>query len=197
MLFSFHGGGGTGLIFRIQLEDGTYIGEEVIQPFPDGFGGLWNAGGSWETAQDDVQRILDLITEMSLSNRVDSAKIDLCGHSLGAMFVYRLLIEHPTMFRRAICFSGVPLVPNDGAFAGKIMHIHGELDDNVPIAGGQGIGLFTYPPLLETLADFTNADITLHLLPTGVHTMSSLTDAIINDLGTTKQQLISDFILGA
>lgn len=199
-LFCHHGGTGDGATFRGQLEIGTTIGEEVILPFPDGLNGLWNAGGAFDaltSSKDDVGRIMALIDEMVTTNRIDETKIDLCGHSLGSMLVYRLLIEHPTRFRRAVCFSGVPLVVNNGAFTGDILHIHGALDVNIPIAGGVGINGFTYPPLYSTMAQFSNANITFVIPPTGEHTMSSLRTAIINDLGTTSQQLMSDFLMGA
>lgn len=205
LVVCLHGGTGSGSLFRTALDIGTTIGQEVILIFPtateNGSGDTtWNSNNPAPTFNntDDVTYLSNLINNLITTGKVDTNNIWIIGHSNGAMMGYRLIIELPTVFKGLIAFAGdVMVTPNTNLFTGKILHVHGELDTNVPLAGGVGLNGYTYPAVEAAVRGFTNASsIKFITLPTGGHEMVSLRTALINDLGTTNQALIADFILG-
>jgi polyhydroxybutyrate depolymerase len=105
----------------------------------------WNAGGGCcgvpaESNVDDVGYIRGAVAYLIGKYGVDRNRVFGMGHSNGAMMTQRLMCE-TNLYAAAVCVSG-PLnlkVSSCPAARGKrILAIHGEQDENVPIAGGRG-----------------------------------------------------------
>lgn len=207
LMLGLHGGGGTGGIFRIQMNIGTTIGEEVILLFPTATINqddvtAWNSGGPFNPGVDDVAYLSRLLNAWIATNRVDPRQIYIVGHSNGAMMGYRLVSELPANFAGLYSMSGDLLVDNTNLFRGKYRETHGTIDQNVPINGGYGADSFypiNYPSLYDVVPSFTkvpNPGIgNLNPLVGYGHDMPDITSGLIAQ-GTTLQQNVRTFILG-
>ena len=123
-----------------------------IAVYPNGTGGIrkriedkrtWNAGNCCGLAVkktiDDVKFIQKMIEDIALRYSIDRTRIYVTGISNGAMMAYRLACEIPERLAAIVPISGTMAI--DSCEKGKdvpVMHIHGELDDNVPYSGGSG-----------------------------------------------------------
>jgi polyhydroxybutyrate depolymerase len=105
----------------------------------------WNAGGgccgqSAENNIRDVEYISGAVDHLVGKYGIDRSRVYGIGHSNGAMMTERLMCE-TNLYAAAIAISG-PLnldTGNCSAARGKrILAIHGENDENVPLAGGRG-----------------------------------------------------------
>jgi poly(3-hydroxybutyrate) depolymerase len=105
----------------------------------------WNAGGgccglAFEANINDVAYITQAADFLVGKYGIDRSRIYGIGHSNGAMMAQRLMCE-ASLFQAIVAISG-PLnlnVATCPAARGKhILAIHGTLDKNVPVAGGQG-----------------------------------------------------------
>jgi polyhydroxybutyrate depolymerase len=105
----------------------------------------WNAGGgccgqSAENNIRDVDYITGAVDHLVGKYGIDRNRIYGIGHSNGAMMTERLMCE-TNLYAAAIAISG-PLnleTRSCPAARGKrILAIHGENDENVPLAGGRG-----------------------------------------------------------
>jgi polyhydroxybutyrate depolymerase len=105
----------------------------------------WNAGGGCcgQSAQrnvDDVAYIAAAAEHLAEEYGIDRGRIFGLGHSNGAMMTQRLICEE-SVFAAGVAISG-PLnlhVTSCPAAKGKrILAIHGDKDENVPLAGGEG-----------------------------------------------------------
>ncbi len=123
-----------------------------IVAYPDGTGGrigkmkdrrTWNAGKCCGRAVkqrvDDIAFIAAMIEDIGTSQPVDLRRVYVTGMSNGAMLAYRLACEIPEKLAAIIPVSGT-LAVNDCSKAKDVpvMHIHGDNDRNVPLAGGVG-----------------------------------------------------------
>jgi len=108
----------------------------------------WNAGGgccgqSAENNIRDVEYITGAVDYLVGKYGIDRNRVYGIGHSNGGMMTERLMCE-TNLYAAAIAISG-PLnldTSNCPAARGKrILAIHGEVDENVPLVGGRGRGL--------------------------------------------------------
>ncbi|MCD6298784.1 MAG: dienelactone hydrolase family protein [Deltaproteobacteria bacterium] len=125
---------------------------KFIVAYPNGIGGrfrfmknrrTWNAGRCCGQAVkknvDDVLFIEKLIEDIDSKFSIDTRRVYVTGMSNGAMMAYRLACEIPDKIAAIIPVSGTLAVDNcDGAKDVPVLHIHGDRDKNVPIAGGKG-----------------------------------------------------------
>lgn len=104
----------------------------------------WNAGKCCgQSAQkkiDDVAYIQTTVNAIAAKYGIDRNRIYGVGHSNGAMMTQRIMCE-TTLYAAAVPISGT--LENDAkvcplARGKRLMAIHGEDDQNVPIAGGKG-----------------------------------------------------------
>ncbi|QDK81063.1 alpha/beta fold hydrolase [Spirosoma sp. KCTC 42546] len=153
LVIALHGGGGSGQQFESQSKLSEKADQEgFITVCPDGLQnpgvlGLrtWNAGaccGQIASVQhsDDVGFIRKLIDKLVATRRVDPKKVYALGHSNGAMLCYRLACELPDKLAAIAANSGTMQLktackPNRVI---PILHIHSQLDRNVPYIGGVG-----------------------------------------------------------
>jgi poly(3-hydroxybutyrate) depolymerase len=105
----------------------------------------WNAGGgccgrSASSNIDDVSYIKGAIDFLASRYGVNRSRVYGMGHSNGAMMTLRMVCE-TGVYAAAISISGPLNLDNPNCSAAKgrqILGIHGENDENVPIAGGVG-----------------------------------------------------------
>ena len=104
----------------------------------------WNAGKCCgqpaEKKVDDVAYLQASIKAIAAKYGVDQNKIYGVGHSNGAMMMQRMMCE-TSLFSAAVAISGA--LENNAvncplARGKRLMAIHGDADQNVPIIGGKG-----------------------------------------------------------
>jgi polyhydroxybutyrate depolymerase len=104
----------------------------------------WNAGKCCgqpaENNIDDVAYLQTTVKEISAKYGVDPSRIYGVGHSNGAMMMQRMMCE-TSVFAAAVPISGT--LENNAtscplARGKRLMAIHGDNDQNVPINGGKG-----------------------------------------------------------
>jgi len=105
----------------------------------------WNAGGGCcgqpaENDVDDVGYITGTVKELTEQYGINPGRIYGMGHSNGAMMTQRLMCE-TTLYAAIVAIAGplnVDATRCPAARGKRILAIHGDLDANVPIAGGRG-----------------------------------------------------------
>lgn len=148
LVLSFHGGGGNGLTFteasglRTMAErDGAFI--VALQALD----GRWCYGGDQsdvasQSCQGETARDLayvDVVMRTALRDFPVSDRRFLVGVSAGGMMAYRVACESAWQFGALAVVAStmqVPTCADPGTTA--ILHIHGDLDANVPLLGGAG-----------------------------------------------------------
>lgn len=123
----------------------------TIVVFPAGTGRLdshlltWNAGYCCGYAQrekvDDVGFLSVLIEELRRVYPIDGEQVAITGHSNGGMMAYRMACERADLVRAIGVVAATMDLSADACRPSRpvsVYHIHGELDRNVPIAGGVG-----------------------------------------------------------
>ena len=137
----------------IRAASGTvYVGcnvENVAYPegtaAPRGLGKLrtWNAGICCGPAMrfnvDDVGFLSAVIDDAIERHGADPERVYVAGMSNGAMMAYRLACEAPERIAAIVAVSGTSAVEDcAGSKDVAVLHIHGDQDENVPLAGGRG-----------------------------------------------------------
>jgi len=156
LLFVLHGFGGTAAAM------GDYTGVEslleslidggAIVVYPNGTGAeeslpqSWNAGGCCPFAiydlVDDVAFFDQMITSLQGEFDVDPQRVWVMGYSNGGMMAYRLACELSTRVTAIGVAAGALMVDScDPGQAVGALHLHGQLDAVVPIAGGGTAGI--------------------------------------------------------
>lgn len=154
VIVCFHGGGGSA---KSAIHSYGVVEEAEargwIAVFPEGTGPLsgtgmfglqtWNAGNCCSYAQqndiDDVGFFGDLLMDLGQRYPADLDQVCATGMSNGAMLTYRLACERPDLLAAVAPVagsleSGPPTAPI------PLLTIFGLLDQNVPFAGGVGVG---------------------------------------------------------
>lgn len=178
VVLGFHGGGGnavqfgnsTGLAatadahgFLLVLPEGTgLLGGAPLFKFQ-----TWNAGMCCGSAQangvDDLQFVSDLLDDLETRYNVDAARVYATGMSNGGLMSYglgwfladRITAIAPVAGSLGISASAWP-PPSPPPSPVPVLAIHGLLDQNVPFAGGVGVGAsgFEFPSQQQTLFPF-------------------------------------------
>ncbi|QHV96929.1 extracellular catalytic domain type 1 short-chain-length polyhydroxyalkanoate depolymerase [Spirosoma endbachense] len=153
LVIALHGGGGSGQQFESQSKWSEKADQEgFIVVYPDGIqnAGIlhlrtWNAGAccgqSASTQQtDDVGFIGKLIDKLTATYRIDPKKVYATGHSNGAMLCYRLACELSDKLAAIAANAGTMQLKTacQPTRIMPILHIHSQLDRNVPYMGGVG-----------------------------------------------------------
>lgn len=153
LILALHGGGGTaeGMARATRLhETANRKGYLVVYPAGTNRRGRrrrlnWNAGGRYgggwaERRQvDDIGFIRALVGNLQQAYDVDPRKIYATGISKGGMLAYRLACEMADVFAAVAVVAGAQTAdrcrPSEPV---AVLHIHGDRDQNVPLAGGRG-----------------------------------------------------------
>ncbi|MGZ9097679.1 MAG: alpha/beta hydrolase family esterase [Micavibrio sp.] len=166
----------------------------------------WNAGGGCcgsaaKNAADDVTYIEGFIEHMIANHSVDAARIYIAGHSNGAMMAYRFSCEKPGIVAAMVAVSGTLMVDHCNARDLRVLHIHGDRDDHVPVAGGIGTRSLmrdmNYRSLDETarIMKESGASFNLKLVRGAGHSTNDLNKILQKNDSTTLAEAISLFIL--
>jgi poly(3-hydroxybutyrate) depolymerase len=152
-------------------------GSEVIVGFPT----LYPSQKRWNDTQDHVASD-DVAYIMAVINHYKALGVTdfyLAGHSNGASMAYTFLATHPEDIRGALCASGYWRDAPDNAMvavpgSAKIIHVHGDGDAVVPIAG------LVYPEITYTMAANTaifraaGHNVMEYVVAGAVHTFSDI-----------------------
>jgi poly(3-hydroxybutyrate) depolymerase len=172
LLFVLHGFGGTAEAMRdyagFERELERVIAGEVIVVYPNGSGAengypqSWNAGGccpfSIYEPVDDVVFFAQLIDTLSSSYDIDPDRVWVAGHSNGGMMAYRLACELADRVTAIGVGAGALMIDSCQPARGvSAIHVHGELDSVVPIAGGETAGI-VFPSAQQSFERFAGAN---------------------------------------
>lgn len=148
LLIGFHGLGGSASIFREQSQIDFFTNDaNVISVFPNGYGSSsgvensWNAGTccglSQITQQNDLRLSLAIILSIKSRFNIDPQNVWAIGFSNGGMMSYRLACELSDQITAVGIGAGAqmtyPCTPPNPV---SVIHIHGGLDNKVPVKGG-------------------------------------------------------------
>jgi len=148
----------------------------------------WNAGEccglSAERNVDDVGYIRGAVADLERRYGVDARRVYGVGHSNGAMMTLRLMCE-TDLYAAALPVSGaleIEATACPAARGKRILALRGELDENVPMAGGRGRGLarmdFKSQEYTRRAFAGSGARYTLQVLPGAAHSFESLQQAL-------------------
>jgi polyhydroxybutyrate depolymerase len=172
LLFVLHGFGGsaedmrsyTGVeeAVRSSLADGAVVAYPNGTGLEEGLPQSWNAGDccpfSTYDMVDDVAFFDQLINVITSAYDIDTSRIWVVGHSNGGMMAYRLACELSERITAIGVAAGAlmtdPCTPDRPVAA---MHLHGELDAVVPLAGGETAGI-TFPSARDSFDRFATAN---------------------------------------
>jgi len=156
LVIAMHGGGGS----AEQFESTSKLTEKAeaskfIVVYPEGVQRprllklrTWNAdaccGYAAENNINDVTFISRLIDELISKYDINPKKVYATGHSNGGMMAYRLACELSEKIA-AIAPNGCTMVTStcNPIRAVPVLHMHSELDTDIPFEGGSGSGLGT------------------------------------------------------
>jgi len=171
LLFVLHGFGGNAQAMssstNIENSLDAYDLDAVVV-YPSGTGaeqGLpqsWNAGSCCPFATfnlvDDVAFFDELIASLIAQYEIDTTRVWVVGHSNGGMMAYRLACELSTRIT-AIGVAAGALVIDTCAPSRPVsaLHLHGELDTVVPLAGGNSLGI-VFPSTQLSVETFSRAN---------------------------------------
>lgn len=171
LLFVLHGFGGNAQAMSgsTNIEDSLDEYDlDAVVVYPSGTGaeqGLpqsWNAGTCCPFATfnlvDDVAFFDELIASLIAQYDIDTTRVWVVGHSNGGMMAYRLACELSTRVT-AIGVAAGALVTDTCTPSRPVsaLHVHGELDTVVPLAGGNSLGL-VFPSTQLSVETFSRAN---------------------------------------
>lgn len=140
-----HGGFGTGEQAEKSYHwDAAADRGGFVVAFPDGLHHAWNAGACCGKPQkdgvDDVGFLTAMIRRIESAQHIDASRIAVAGMSNGAMMAYAMACESPLHLRAIGSVSGTLVAPCAHPKRTSVLEIHGTADQNVPYAGGKGMG---------------------------------------------------------
>lgn len=157
ILVGLHGINGSPAAFRDQFLFGALASEyNYVGIFPLGWGDevnsspTWNAGSCCLSAVvaniNDTEFVQAIIQEVKKNYLIDESRIWAIGFSAGGMMAYKLGCDLSSVFTAVGIVSGSMMQdPCNPAAPISIFHLHGELDDVIPVLGG---GQYSTPPIL-------------------------------------------------
>ena len=172
LLFVLHGFGGSAEDMRsytdVESTVESTLSDGAVVVYPNGTGieeGLpqsWNAGGccpfSIYDMVDDVAFFDQLIDVVTAAYDIDMSRIWAIGHSNGGMMAYRLACELSNRISAIGVGAGALMIdPCSPDRPVSAMHLHGELDAVVPLAGGETAGI-TFPSARDSFERFASAN---------------------------------------
>jgi polyhydroxybutyrate depolymerase len=169
LVLLFHGafGSAMGALETYELERWADARGFIVAA-PEGTGTVrtWNAGACCGAARDDgvddVGFVRALVERLSRMADIDPERIVATGMSNGAALCYRLACEAPDLIRAIAPVAGSQVVPAcQPSQPVSVLHIHGRLDQHVPIDGGIGehaVAEVQWPPVEQQFQDWQGRD---------------------------------------
>ena len=165
----------------------------------------WNAGGGCcgvaaSSNVDDVSYIRGAIDDLASRYGVDRSRVFGMGHSNGAMMTLRMVCE-TGIYAAAISIAGplnLDTATCSAAKGKRILNIHSEQDQNVPIAGGvgsKGLSRVNYKSEERTRQIFTTAgaEFKLQIVPGADHFLDHIEAALQQHGGPSLAQTALGF----
>lgn len=179
-------------------------GTPVTRALGDRFLG-WNAGGgccgqSAANRVDDVAYIKGAVEWLIRRYGVDRARVFGIGHSNGAMMTLRLICE-TGIYAAGVALSGplnLDVAACPAAHGARILAIHGEADENVPVEGGvgrKGLSRVAFASEARSKATFTASGATydLQIVPGADHQLDHIEAAIERTEGVAIAEKAAQF----
>jgi len=201
LVLGFHGLGGSATSFDASSKLSLFFQDmNFILVLPNGWGSeagsqnSWNAGiccaPATNSGIDDVQFVRAILNSISKNYSVDNSRIWAMGFSNGGMMSYRLACELSEKIA-AIGVGGGALVVESCSPPRpvSVIHIHGNLDETVPIDGG---GIFNIKPVIESFKRVNSSNACSAMIyQVETDSSSETTSAICLD--GTEEKLINYF----
>ncbi|KAK0384290.1 hypothetical protein NLU13_8378 [Sarocladium strictum] len=153
LVLGFHGSSSVGLFFEADTrfsDVADRTGDGVIMVYPDGIGGAWaGANYSAATVRQDLDFVLDLLSDLRHQYCVDNDKIFATGMSIGGGFVDTIACNETVggEFAGFAPVAGAFYTDNDENYKKcepskpvYMMSFNGDKDNSVPYEGGEGSG---------------------------------------------------------
>ena len=156
ILIGLHGINGSPASFRDQFLFGALASEyKYVGIFPLGWGDEVNSNPTWNSGScclsamvaniNDVEFIQAIIQEVNKNYFVDESRIWAVGFSAGGMMAYKLACDLASVVTAIGVVSGTLMQdPCSPVAPVSIIHLHGDLDDAIPLLGG---GQYNAPPV--------------------------------------------------
>ena len=139
---------------------------------------------------------------MIATQPVDPDRIYFAGHSNGAMMSYRYACERPGVVAAIVAVSGPLMIDRCDASGLKVLHIHGQLDNHVPVTGGRGRESMTRDVNFRSVQDTekrmkqAGASFQLMLVPGTDHNMGTIDQNLASNRSGTLAEMIGQFLNG-
>jgi poly(3-hydroxybutyrate) depolymerase len=164
----------------------------------------WNAGiccGQPSIKKvDDVNYITGAVKYLAEKYGVDPKRVYGVGHSNGAMMTQRMICE-TDVYAAGVSIAGTLELETGkcpSASGKKILEIHGEKDENVPMAGGIGKGIsraeFKPQEYAKRVFESSGATYALEVLHGAAHQMDTMEAAMESEQGMTLAARIVKFL---
>ena len=165
----------------------------------------WDAGGgccglSAQNRIDDVAYITGAVADLEARYGIDPKRVFAVGHSNGAMMAQRLVCETPLLAAVVAVSGPLNLETEDcpGARGARILAIHGAMDENVPVEGGEGSkGLarvrFQSEAHARRVLVASGADYRLQIVPGADHNLDHIDAALQQSDGQGVARIAAKF----
>ena len=186
--------------FIVAYLDGAPV---TLRLGPDFLG--WNSGGgccgqSAANNIDDVAYITAAVRDLEQKYGVDPARVFGMGHSNGAMMTQRMLCV-TNVFAAGVAISGplgLPVATCPDAGGKRLLAIHGQDDQNVPIGGGRGTqgvsgAIFASEAHAHDVFTASGATYDLQIVPGADHKLEHIDAVIQRTEHRTLQQKAAQF----
>jgi poly(3-hydroxybutyrate) depolymerase len=164
----------------------------------------WNAGSCCglpaQTQVNDVAYIESAVQAIARQQGVDPGRIYGVGHSNGAMMTQRVMCES-SLYAAAVPISGAlenGATRCSGARGKRLLALHGENDQNVPVSGGQGskgLSRTSYQSQASTATVWQNsgASYDLQVIKGADHSVDAIARQIATSESTTLSRKLARF----
>ena len=165
----------------------------------------WNAGGGCcgipaQNDTDDVGYITSAVQHLISKYGINPQRVYGMGHSNGAMMTQRMMCT-TNLYAAAVVISGPLNLKTSSCPAARGKHIlalHGDEDENVPVAGGagtKGMSQVSYNSQADTQQVYaaSGADYHLEIVKGADHKMTNLESAIERSENTTIAEKAARF----
>lgn len=165
----------------------------------------WNGGGGccgypYKTNVDDVGYISSTVEILAREYGIGKGRVYGTGHSNGGIMAQRMMCE-TDVFAAIVPVSGPLMIDVQScplAKGKKILSIHGQNDENVPITGGKGtkgVTNISFKPQSYGQEVFRKSGATyiLDAVPQADHRMDNIQSAILESEGLSFQEKIVHF----